>query len=198
MTVGGITLAGVGRSEIEIRKSRFIGTAVPLPDPEQVGPLIAGAGDAEARHNCWAWRHGQRYRFHDADEPVGTAGKPILAAIDGQGVDRVLVVVTRWFGGIKLGAGGLVRAYSQTAAEALKAAPQEALVLLGTVRLLLPWKWRDAVTRVARRCDATALDWQDEADGLALVLQLPMDQIDAFAAAVRDLSAGQLKPQRSD
>ncbi len=63
----------------------------------------------DATHNCWAYRHGQDYRSSDDGEPAGTAGRPILAAIDGQGFDRVMVVVTRWFG-IKLGAGGLVRA----------------------------------------------------------------------------------------
>src|SRR3546814_2284064 len=56
----------------------------------------------DATHNCWAWRIGDDYRSNDDGEPAGTAGRPILAAIDGQGMDRVVVVVTRWFGGIKL------------------------------------------------------------------------------------------------
>src|SRR3546814_18000784 len=76
----------------------------------------------DATHNCWAWRIGDDYRSNDDGEPAGTAGRPILAAIDGQGMDRVVVVVTRWFGGIKLGAGGLVRAYGGTAAECLRRA----------------------------------------------------------------------------
>lgn len=192
MTASGFTLSGVGRSEIEIKKSRFVGTALPLPDVEQVGTLLQAASDAEARHNCWAWRHGQRYRFHDADEPAGTAGKPILAAIDGQRLDRVLVVVTRWFGGIKLGAGGLVRAYAQAAAEALRAAPTEVVVVLRSVRLSVPWKWRDAVTRLAHRCSATTIRWQDQLDGAHLTFQLPASQFSDFESAIRDLSAGQL------
>ena len=78
---------------------------------------------------------GQRYRFSDNGEPSGTAGKPILAAIDGQGLDGVVVVVTRWFGGILLGSGGLIRAYGGTAALCLREAEKEALIetVSGTV-----------------------------------------------------------------
>lgn len=189
------TLAGPGHSVLEIKKSRFLGHAEQLPDAALAGARIALIGDAEARHNCWAWRVGQQYRFHDADEPTGTAGKPILAAIDGQGLDQVLVVVTRWFGGIKLGAGGLVRAYAQAAAEALKAAPRQLLVQWSALRLDLPWRWRDSVTRCAQRMGATALVWQELADGTRLRLRLPSDQSEAFAAALRELSGGLLMVQ---
>lgn len=189
------TLAGPGHSLLEIKKSRFLGHAEPLTDPALAAVRIAQIGDAEARHNCWAWRVGQNYRFHDADEPTGTAGKPILAAIDGQGLDQVLVVVTRWFGGIKLGAGGLVRAYAQAAAEALKAAPQQRLVQWSPLHLDLPWKWRDSVTRCARRMGASALVWQELAEGLRLRLELPAAQAEAFATALRDLSGGLLVPR---
>jgi putative IMPACT (imprinted ancient) family translation regulator len=75
------------------------------------------------------------YRSSDDGEPAGTAGRPILAAIDGQGFDRVMVVVTRWFGGIKLGAGGLVRAYGGAAAECLRTAPRVPLVGMRTLVL---------------------------------------------------------------
>ncbi len=83
-----------------------------------------------ATHNCWAYRIGQDYRFNDDGEPGGTAGRPILQAIEGQGVDRVVVVVTRWYGGIKLGAGGLARAYGGTAAECLRLAERTPLVVM--------------------------------------------------------------------
>src|SRR5690606_40308537 len=84
--------------------------------------FIAAHSDREANHNCWAWRIGQAYRFSDDGEPGGTGGKPILQAIDGQSLDRVAVVVTRWFGGILLGSGGLIRAYGGTAAMCLREA----------------------------------------------------------------------------
>ena len=72
--------------------------------------FFAANSDPEATHNCWAYKIGQEYRFNDDGEPGGTAGRPILQAIEGQGMDRVAVLVVRWFGGVKLGAGGLVRA----------------------------------------------------------------------------------------
>ena len=79
-------------------------------------------------HHCWAYRIGQAYRFNDGGEPSSSAGKPILTAIDGQGFDRVVVVVTRWFGGIKLGIGGLIRAYGGTAAQCLQLAVRQPTV----------------------------------------------------------------------
>lgn len=84
--------------------------------------------DPSANHNCWAWRIGQAYRFSDDGEPSGTAGKPMLQAIDGQALDRVVVVVTRWFGGILLGSGGLMRAYGGTAAACLRAAAKTEII----------------------------------------------------------------------
>src|SRR5690606_2732749 len=76
---------------------------------------------ADASHHCWAYRIGNEYRYSDDGEPGGTAGRPILQAIDGQGYDRVVVLVVRWFGGIKLGTGGLIRAYGGCAANCLRA-----------------------------------------------------------------------------
>ncbi|HHZ07587.1 MAG TPA: YigZ family protein, partial [Rhizobiales bacterium] len=97
--------------EQAVKKSRFLATAIPVADEDEAKAAIAAHAHADASHNCWAWRIGAAYRFSDDGEPGGTAGKPILAAIDGQSVDRVAVVVTRWFGGVLLGSGGLVRAY---------------------------------------------------------------------------------------
>ncbi|MFC6616804.1 IMPACT family protein [Deinococcus radiophilus] len=77
----------------------------------------------DATHHCWAYRIGELYRFNDDGEPGGTAGAPILRAIEGQGVQHVMVIVVRYYGGVKLGTGGLVRAYGGAAAECLRTAP---------------------------------------------------------------------------
>jgi uncharacterized YigZ family protein len=106
-----------------VKKSRFIAVAGPIASEQEAKAFLAEYSDATANHNCWAWRIGQSYRFNDDGEPTGTAGKPILQAIDRFQLDRTAVVVTRWFGGILLGSGGLVRAYGGTAAECLRAAP---------------------------------------------------------------------------
>ncbi|BCP55477.1 hypothetical protein K32_40940 [Kaistia sp. 32K] len=112
----------------EIKKSRFIAIAGPISGEAAAKEFIAAHSDPAANHNCWAWRAGQHYRFSDDGEPSSTAGKPILQAIDGQSLDGVAVVVTRWFGGILLGSGGLIRAYGGTAAACLRAAEKRPLV----------------------------------------------------------------------
>ncbi|MBV2145012.1 IMPACT family protein [Falsochrobactrum sp. TDYN1] len=115
----------IGRIETfaqEIRKSRFLAIAAPVTNEQAAKEFLAQHSDMAATHNCWAWRIGQNYRFSDDGEPSGTAGKPILQAIDGQQLDNTVVVVTRWFGGILLGSGGLMRAYGGTAATCLRQA----------------------------------------------------------------------------
>ena len=92
----------------EIKKSRFIATAVPIETPEEAIEVFTAIRDLSANHNCFAYKVAGIYRFSDDGEPGGTAGRPILSAIEGRDLDGVLVVVTRFFGGIKLGAGGLV------------------------------------------------------------------------------------------
>jgi uncharacterized YigZ family protein len=115
-------LTGPASAEQIVKKSRFVAIALPVDDEEAAKAALAASRRGDANHNCWAWRIGAAYRFSDDGEPSGTAGKPILAAIDGQVLDRVLVVVTRWFGGVLLGSGGLVRAYGGTAALCLRGA----------------------------------------------------------------------------
>lgn len=111
-----------------IRKSRFVAQASAVDSTEAALAWLHRVSEPGASHNCWAWRMGQEYRFQDDGEPSGSAGKPILAAIDGQQFDRIVVVVARWFGGIKLGVGGLVRAYGGCAASCLRNALREPLV----------------------------------------------------------------------
>ena len=114
------TLAAPGTYQEDIRKSRFIVFAAGVQSPVEALSFIARHRVASAAHNCWAYRIGEEYRFNDDGEPGGTAGRPILQAIEGQQCDRVAVLVVRWFGGIKLGPGGLARAYGGSAAQCLR------------------------------------------------------------------------------
>lgn len=118
-------LIGEPKLEVEIKKSHFIATCVCVNTPEEAQAAIARLRCPDATHNCWAWRIGDAYRFNDDGEPGGSAGRPMLAAIDGQEFDCVLVHVVRYFGGIKLGVGGLVRAYGNTVAECLRTADKK-------------------------------------------------------------------------
>src|SRR5690606_19133134 len=121
-------LTGPVEARQEIKKSRFIALAAPIASEADARALLAAHADPTANHNCWAWRIGQAYRFSDDGEPSGTAGKPILAAIDGQNLDGTMVIVTRWFGGVLLGSGGLIRAYGGTAALCLRSAEKAPLI----------------------------------------------------------------------
>lgn len=105
------TLTGPCEFREEIRKSRFITLAAPIDTAADAQAFIEQHSDLDATHNCWAWKLGAQYRSNDDGEPGGTAGRPILAAIDAQDFDRVVVLVIRWYGGIQLGTGGLARAY---------------------------------------------------------------------------------------
>lgn len=183
-------LEGPGTALLEVKKSRFLATAVRLQDPEQATALIQSVADPDARHNCWAWRHGPLYRFHDAGEPGGTAGRPILAAIDGAAVDQALVVVTRHFGGIKLGTGGLVRAYGLAAASALRAAPQLELRALAIVQLRLPVQRRGVLERELREVQGRLLGARQVLLDLEVEVELPAAAMIEFRQRVQTVCAG--------
>ncbi|SFN05663.1 IMPACT family protein [Dokdonella immobilis] len=191
------TLQGPARLQQEIRRSRFIALASPIGDPEQALAFIAEASDAQATHNCWAYRIGQQYRFSDDGEPGGTAGRPILQAIDGQGFDRVAVLVTRWYGGIKLGAGGLARAYGGSAAECLRLADRVAVVDQVDVQVFCDFAWLEVLRTRLGEYSAIQIAERFDAFGADLRLRLPRECVSALADLVRDLSRGQSR-LRSD
>ncbi|MER1967283.1 YigZ family protein [Castellaniella sp. GW247-6E4] len=156
-------LGGVARYEEDIRKSRFLAVAAPAHSADEAAAFLETARQPQATHNCWAWRIGQAYRFHDDGEPGGTAGRPILQAIEGQDCDRVVVMVTRWFGGIKLGTGGLVRAYGGVVAQCLRLADKAPWVEERRVRCDCAFGDLD---RVRARLSEAGARIEDEAYGL--------------------------------
>ena len=183
----------------EIRKSRFLATAAPIDTEADAKRLLAEWSDPAATHNCWAWRIGNVYRFSDDAEPGGTAGKPILQAIDGQDLDGALVVVTRWYGGIKLGAGGLIRAYGGTAASCLRAA--EKVPLVRTVTVGFDCGFSDLAlvqSRLGGR-DGVRIDEQTFTEtGARLHVRMPEDVADALTATLIDLTSGRLVVRREE
>lgn len=174
----------------EIKKSRFVARAAPAATPAAALAWLDDVADRDATHNCWAYRIGQNYRFSDDGEPGGTAGKPILQAIDGQGFDQVMVVVTRWYGGIKLGAGGLVRAYGGAAAECLRTAPRVTIVHKIAVTFALPFAALATLAARLPEFDADKLDEAFDADGARLTVALPAERVDALAQLLADLTRG--------
>jgi uncharacterized YigZ family protein len=185
------TLAAPVRFELEVRKSRFLAQAASIDAPAAALAYLDASADRDATHNCWAYRIGQQYRFSDDGEPGGTAGKPILAAIDGQGFDRVVVVVTRWFGGIKLGAGGLVRAYGGSAAECLRRGLRQPMIETVEVELHCDFSYAGAAHALIATHAASKLDESYESDGIRLQLRLPASALPNFERALRDATRGQ-------
>ncbi|MEK1865774.1 MAG: YigZ family protein [Ensifer adhaerens] len=184
------TLKRIETANQDVKKSRFLAFAAPITDEQAAKDFLAAHSDPTANHNCWAWRIGQAYRFSDDGEPSGTAGKPILAAIDGQELDRVAVMVTRWFGGILLGSGGLVRAYGGTAALCLRAA--EKIEMIETVRATVAIDFSDMALIKARLLarDVAIINESFTDKGPVLTVEVRKDEAEAILAMVVDLSRG--------
>ena len=185
-----VTLAAPCSHAVEIKKSRFLAQAAPASSPEAATAFVDSLRDNGGGHHCWAYRIGQAYRFNDDGEPSSSAGKPILAAIDGQGFDRAVVVVTRWFGGIKLGVGGLIRAYGGTAAQCLQQAPRQPIVHVARMVLHCDFaQWALLEGRIRER-NITIENTTYGALAVEAVLAVPSGQETALAQLVADATQG--------
>lgn len=178
-------------AEREIKKSRFATIAAPIADEAAAKAFIAENSFADASHNCWAWRIGADYRFSDDGEPGGTAGRPILQAIEGQELDNVVVVVSRWFGGVKLGTGGLARAYGGSAAECLREAEKEEII--PTTMLSVAIAFTDLAlvkSRLEAFDDIVTAARDFDAQGAVFRLVVPDARLVPLAELLRDLTNG--------
>jgi uncharacterized YigZ family protein len=180
----------------EIRKSRFLAIAAPVTSAEAAMAFIASHSDASASHNCWAWKIGQQYRFNDDGEPGGTAGRPILAAIEAQDCDQVAVLVIRWYGGIQLGTGGLARAYGGSANKCLQAAPRQALIQRDHYQCHL--LFADLSLLKARLAEFDSLIAAEEYDGYGarLTLAVAPPHLPALTQLLADISRGRARLER--
>ncbi|GBF98226.1 hypothetical protein Rsub_11046 [Raphidocelis subcapitata] len=180
--------------EVEVKKSRFIVTAWPVQSGEQAMRLIADASDPSASHSCWAWRVGPAHRCSDDGEPSGTAGRPILGAIEGDGLDGVAVLVVRFFGGIKLGSGGLVRAYGGAARDCLRAAPKVFVKRRALVAAVSPFASVGAVYGAVQRLGGAAEGEESytEAGDVRVTFLVDADAVGVLAEAVSNATSGRV------
>lgn len=188
-----LTLAGPNRHEQEVKRSRFIALVARADSPDEALAFLESVRDADATHNCWAYKIGELYRFSDDGEPGGSAGRPILAAIEGQGLDHAVAVVTRFFGGTKLGVGGLVRAYGGTAAECLRTAPKIEVLPEVRLDLFVPFDVMGAIYPILERYDAKKVEERYIADGLVLTVDIGEAARPAFESALRDATRGKAR-----
>ena len=182
----------VGRAEAEVRElgSRFLAYLAPAPTPEAAKEFLEGLRKRypDATHHCFAWRIGwpPEERAADAGEPAGTAGQPILRALAGAGITDVVAVVVRWFGGTKLGKGGLARAYTAATQAALAKLPTRHELPRRRFRLSVPYERIGAVKRLVR-APAVELASETYLADAELVLAVVESEVSRFLATLEEL-----------
>ncbi len=187
------SLAAPAHHELVVKKSRFIACVEPVAGREQALARVAQlkAEHPEARHVCWALLAGGQSAANDDGEPGGTAGRPMLEVLRHQDLQGVLATVVRYFGGIKLGAGGLVRAYTDAVAQALLGVDKIPLVKQAQLACNVPYALEGLVRRELERAHAVLLE---VAHTRVVTLRFALPEPDAPALVQRlgDRGQGQL------
>lgn len=187
------TLAAPAYSDITIKKSRFIGCVQPMADRASAQAAVDALWKQHpgAAHICWALVAGGQSAAVDDGEPGGTAGRPMLDVLRHQDLEGVLATVVRYFGGVKLGAGGLVRAYTDTIAQALLAAPKVALQRMATLQCLVPYALEGFLRREIGLASAELMDVQ-HGTLVQLQMRLPEAQAAAFVQRINEGGQGRV------
>lgn len=192
------TLRAPAQAEIKREGSRFIAEAFPVPTEEDAQARLETVREREHRatHHCWAYRlrprlgpEGARFRYDDDGEPTGTAGPPILRQLDACDLTDVLAVVTRHYGGTKLGTGGLARAYGDACAEALAMADVREQVRRLRVEICFDYDDTGPARRLVERFGAT-VEAEHYGTRTTLEVGVPRSQAATFRRAFRNATAG--------
>ncbi|MBL4659069.1 MAG: YigZ family protein [Alcanivoracaceae bacterium] len=180
-------------TEEVIKKSTFIAIVANVNSVEQAMDFLSDHSDFDATHNCWAYRLQQVYRFTDDGEPSGTAGKPILNAITGQEFDNTVALVIRHYGGIKLGTGGLMRAYGGGISRCLQAAECEVIQDLSEVMLKVPFQYIQAVHNLSNTLHSQIISEDFNAEGALIIISLLTSTKQEFKEKAINISKGQIE-----
>ena len=192
-----LTVAGQAASEFTEKKSRFVSDIFPVQTEEDVKACMELVRKKyhDARHHCWCYRlKSGAVRYSDDGEPQGTAGQPMLAVFEREKIFDVLCVVTRYFGGILLGAGGLTRAYARGAKDALTAAGIAVMRVWDSVEISCPYALLEQIKLRLAAQGAVIEDIQYGAD-ITIRALLPQSATAPIRDALRELSAGKVIPQ---
>lgn len=177
--------------EETIKKSRFLTQVVVLASTSQATELMAKLFTHGASHNCWAWKVGDVSRFNDDGEPGGTAGRPMLAAIENHCFDQVLAVCTRWYGGIQLGTGGLARAYANGVNECLKNAAKELYIPRQRLQGHCPYSDVGQLQASFAAMNVLVEAQTFDESGCLFTLSVPVEQVAACQYLLQQLTSGQ-------
>lgn len=188
-----LTLKKPASFEEVIKKSRFIGHAARVTSQAESLDFYESVIDPQATHNCWAWRINFQVRSSDDGEPSGTAGRPMLNVIERRELENVMVVVTRYYGGIKLGAGGLVRAYSGTTAKCLDRAGVITLYPMKEYTIKASFEWASTIYGLLEQFSSEKLDEAYDDAGLTLKIRCREADYGKLATGLRDSSRGQIR-----
>ncbi len=187
------TLDAAVHSELIIKKSRFLGCVQPMADRASAQRQVQQLWQQhpQATHVCWALLAGGQSAAVDDGEPSGTAGRPMLEVLRHQDLDGVLATVVRYYGGINLGAGGLVRAYTDSVAQALLSATKVPIVVRQQLALCVPYALEGMVRRELQRAgaDLQEVDHQDE---VAFLFELPAPAVAALVTRLNEAGQGRL------
>ena len=175
--------------EEDIKKSRFQAIAAPVESEQAVKEFLERHKDISTTHQCWAWKVGNTVRFNDDGEPSVTAGRPILAVIEGNDLTNVIVLVNRWYGGVKLGTGGLVRAYGGCAGQCLIQAEKIELIEKKIVRfkcLFNEWSIFEYELKHQN------IEFQEAytSEGVEVTAKLQIHQISGLELKIQDVTRG--------
>lgn len=184
-----------GEDEIVEKKSRFIGQVFPVSTEEEALKLIEQTRKKywDARHNCYAYilgEYGEITRCTDDGEPAGTAGRPILEVLQGEGIHDVLLIVTRYFGGTLLGTGGLVRAYSQAAKAGLSASQVLEKVRGYQLTIHTDYNGIGKLQYITAQSGIPVMDTQ-YGESVTMVLAVPIEDSDKLVKQITEATAGQ-------
>ncbi|KAB0654943.1 YigZ family protein [Acinetobacter bohemicus] len=183
------TIASQVTFEEEIKKSRFQAIAVPVVNEQDVKDFLEISKDISTTHQCWAWKIGNNVRFNDDGEPSGTAGRPILATIEGNELSNILVLVNRWYGGVKLGTGGLVRAYGGCAGQCLLLAEKIELIEKKKVSFSCQFnEW--AIFQYELNQQQIEFQQDYTATGVDVIALLQIHQIEPLSLKIQDVTRG--------
>ena len=175
-----------------IKKSTFISIVASVDSVEDAKAFLIKYSQSDVTHNCWAYKIGQIYRFNDDGEPSGTAGKPILNAIEGQGFDNTAALVIRQYGGIKLGTGGLMRAYGGGVSRCLQDADFEIMQDMADIMLKVPFQYIQAVHNLAFTIKAEIISEDFNENGAVIVLNLLAENKETCIEKAVNFSKGKI------
>ena len=186
--------ANEASAKITVKGSKFISHIFPVESKEQAEQVYASLQKKyyDATHNCFAYRIDENtFRYSDDGEPSGTAGRPILQVLDGAELFEVLCVVTRYFGGTKLGTGGLIRAYSDAAKEALKNLKIKEKIRTEVLNLKSAYGLENLIFHLLDQMSGKLVD-SVYGDDIRLTVEIPRSNVDPFLKQLTEQSGGKI------